>query len=371
MGLSSDIPSARFSPGGRENMALKVDESLLKTVRWTWKTDLSENAGTDTIEPGVHWRGCPRRAARNFRPRSNMCRRVQRLVSWPDTSLEVLSFQGCRICCVSGKVWFGRQKRVPSHIISSVIDRHAFSWHSPRWSQCRPLHRLRHRVSEQGQRYPWVYWKCTWPGIWAHRYRPVYVTSGYSVRSWTFGISTVYRNEESVGIAIRQSGLSRSEIFVTTKWSGADTDIQRSLETSLAKVGETKRYAAIYHITLMTAFSSGSNMWIYSLFTIHPLPGANSRVYGDHSRGFVTLAWQSVWGTNVFRLLYWHSNRSIGVSNFNIEELECLFKIARVKPVVNQIKFHPYNWAENKLLLEFHKKHGIVTEAYSSLSYVD
>lgn len=51
-----------------------------------------------------------------------MCRRVQRLVSWPDTSLEVLSFQGCRICCVSGKVWFGRQKRVPSHIISSVID---------------------------------------------------------------------------------------------------------------------------------------------------------------------------------------------------------------------------------------------------------
>jgi len=84
--------------------------------------------------------------------------------------------------------------------------------------------------------------------------------SGYSVRSWTFGISTVYRNEESVGIAIRQSGLSRSEIFVTTKWSGADTDIQRSLETSLAKVGETKRYTAIYHIILMTAFSSGSNM---------------------------------------------------------------------------------------------------------------
>lgn len=69
----------------------------------------------------------------------------------------------------------------------------------------------------------------------------MYVTSGYSVRSWTFGISTVYRNEESVGIAIRQSGLSRSEIFVTTKWSGADTDIQRSLETSLAKVGGDKK----------------------------------------------------------------------------------------------------------------------------------
>ena len=63
------------------------------------------------------------------------------------------------------------------------------------------------------------------------------------------------------------------------------------------------------------------------------------------------------------------SDRSIGVSNFNIKELEHLFKIARVKPAVNQISFHPYNWAENRALLGFHQKHGIVTEAYSSLSY--
>ena len=63
------------------------------------------------------------------------------------------------------------------------------------------------------------------------------------------------------------------------------------------------------------------------------------------------------------------SDRSIGVSNFNIKELEHLFKIARVKPAVNQISFHPYNWAENRALLRFHQKHGIVTEAYNSLSY--
>ena len=72
-----------------------------------------------------------------------------------------------------------------------------------------------------------------------------------------------------------------------------------------------------------------------------------------------------------FQHLYWHPDRSIGVSNFNIRELEHLLKIARVKPVVNQIRFHPYNWAENKALLEFHQKHGIVTEAYSSLSCVE
>ncbi|KAL9711306.1 hypothetical protein Ac2012v2_005846 [Leucoagaricus gongylophorus] len=141
-----------------------------------------------------------------------------------------------------------------------------------------------------------------------------------------------YRNEESVGIAIRQSGLSRSEIFVTTKWSGADTDIQRSLETSLAKLG----------------------LKYVNLFLIH---------HPSTTRGKLESVWRSF-----ERLRDTGLTKSIGVSNFNIEELECLFKIARVKPVVNQIKFHPYNWAENKLLLEFHKKHGIVTEAYSSLS---
>jgi len=71
----------------------------------------------------------------------------------------------------------------------------------------------------------------------------------------------------------------------------------------------------------------------------------------------------------VLASLYWHSDRSIGVSNFNIKEVEHLSKIARVKPAVNQIQFHPYNWAKNKALLEFHHKHGIVTEAYGSLSY--
>lgn len=45
-------------------------------------------------------------------------------------------------------------------------------------------------------------------------------------------------------------------------------------------------------------------------------------------------------------------------------------KVAKIKPAVNQIRFHPYNYAENKDLLEFSKKHGIVTEAYSSLTCV-
>ena len=78
-------------------------------------------------------------------------------------------------------------------------------------------------------------------------------------------------------------------------------------------------------------------------------------------------------------------NRSIGVSNFDVELLQKLVKIAKIKPAVNQVRayiviigaiglhgaqilFHPYNYAQNKELLEYSAKHGIITEAYSSLA---
>lgn len=79
--------------------------------------------------------------------------------------------------------------------------------------------------------------------------------------------------------------------------------------------------------------------------------------------------------------------RSIGVSNFTVEDLQKLNKTAFVTPAVNQvclmhikvgfmsrylftqIRLHPYNHAEHASLLEYHAKHGIVTEAYGSLAY--
>lgn len=80
--------------------------------------------------------------------------------------------------------------------------------------------------------------------------------------------------------------------------------------------------------------------------------------------------------------------RNIGVSNFEVTDLQKLLKNAKIKPVVNQvcqnslqtdasdhyllsstqIRLHPYNIAENADLLDYHKKHGIVTEAYGSLA---
>jgi diketogulonate reductase-like aldo/keto reductase len=79
-------------------------------------------------------------------------------------------------------------------------------------------------------------------------------------------------------------------------------------------------------------------------------------------------------------------SRSIGVSNFTLEQLQSLVKSARILPAANQvhlldfscctqpnapqISFSPYNYAQHKALLAFSAEHGIVTEAYSALACV-
>jgi len=60
--------------------------------------------------------------------------------------------------------------------------------------------------------------------------------------------------------------------------------------------------------------------------------------------------------------------KSIGVSNFSVQDLELLLQDAKVVPAVNQIRFHLYNYKENVALLDFANKHGIVVEAYSPLT---
>ncbi|KAF9445385.1 2,5-diketo-D-gluconic acid reductase, partial [Macrolepiota fuliginosa MF-IS2] len=140
-----------------------------------------------------------------------------------------------------------------------------------------------------------------------------------------------YGNEESVGIAIRESGLSRSDIFVNTKWAGSP-NVRESLEISLSKLG--LKYVDLFII---------------------------------HSPRIVTGSLEDTW-RQFEEIREAGLAKSIGVSNFGIEDLQQLLKVARIKPAVNQIFFHPYNWAENKPLLEFHTKHGIVTEGYSTLA---
>ncbi|KAE9408810.1 Aldo/keto reductase, partial [Gymnopus androsaceus JB14] len=142
-----------------------------------------------------------------------------------------------------------------------------------------------------------------------------------------------YETEEYVGKAIKESGLAREELFVTTKYS-QDTGVQKSVRKSLSNLG-------ISYI---------------DLYLIH-----NPRLVVN-----ATKTWKEFEQLQKDGLA-----KSIGVSNFIIaQELEDLIKVSNVKPAVNQIMLHPYNHHEMKPVLDVCARHNIVVEAYSSLASI-
>lgn len=141
-----------------------------------------------------------------------------------------------------------------------------------------------------------------------------------------------YRNEEEVGQAIKESGLSRKELWITTKWSGTDDkDPKQSCEESLAKLG-------IEYI---------------DLYLIH---------HPRLCKGDIEGAWKQM--EQLKKLGY---VKSIGVSNFNKEQMQELIASCSVKPVVNQILLHPYVISSTIPLLEYMAEQHIVPEGYSTL----
>lgn len=78
-----------------------------------------------------------------------------------------------------------------------------------------------------------------------------------------------YLNEVEAGIAIRESGLARDEIFITTKYSGLnELDIPTSIRDSLRNVSFLDMF--VTEISYMLTFSSWESlMWIFTLFMVH------------------------------------------------------------------------------------------------------
>jgi len=142
-----------------------------------------------------------------------------------------------------------------------------------------------------------------------------------------------YRNEEGVGAAIATSPLDRDDVFVTTKLSNDDHGTDSTLkafDASLERLG----------------------IDVLDLYLIHwPIPRQDKFV--DTWRAFEQL----------------HADgrvRSIGVSNFRIEDLQRLLDLGLTVPAVNQIELHPYLTQDE--LQAFHAEHGIVTEAWSPIA---
>ncbi|MGZ4159471.1 MAG: aldo/keto reductase [Neobacillus sp.] len=142
--------------------------------------------------------------------------------------------------------------------------------------------------------------------------------------------AAIYQNEEGVGQGIKESEIPRKELFITSKVWNADQGYESALqayETSLNKLG----------------------LEYLDLYLIH-WPGKNK--------------FKETW--KALEKLYKDGRvRAIGVSNFKIHHLEELLKDAEIKPMVNQVEYHPH--LTQKDLLAFCEKEGIQLEAWSPL----
>ncbi|WP_272447302.1 aldo/keto reductase [Aquibacillus salsiterrae] len=144
--------------------------------------------------------------------------------------------------------------------------------------------------------------------------------------------AAIYKNEEGVGQGIQEAGVAREELFVTSKLWNSDQGYESTLaayETSLKKLG----------------------LDYLDLYLIHwPVP----------AQGKFKESWKAM------EKLYKDGKvRAIGVSNFKEHHIDELLKDAEVKPMVNQVEFHP-NFAQ-KELRAYCKQHGIQLEAWSPL----
>ena len=143
----------------------------------------------------------------------------------------------------------------------------------------------------------------------------------------------LYRNEKGVGQAVRDSGLDRDEIFVTSKLNSgahAHDDALRAFDQTLDELG----------------------IGYLDLFLIHwPLP----------AKGDFLEAWKAM--EEMYR-----SGRvkAIGVSNFKPHHLRQVLENSVIVPAVNQIEAHPYLTQDD--VRAFDAEHGIATQAWAPIA---
>ncbi|KAI0789020.1 Aldo/keto reductase [Irpex lacteus] len=156
-----------------------------------------------------------------------------------------------------------------------------------------------------------------------------------------------YGNEQLVGKAIRESGVPRSEIFLTTKlWSSDHGRVREAFEESFAKLDV--EYIDLY---LMH--------WPQAVIADEVGMHSGRTLAIDESPTFVE-TWKEM-----EKLLETGKVKSIGVSNFSIKNLEILLPHVKVIPAVNQVELHPF--LPSFELQKYCEEKGILLVGYSPL----
>lgn len=145
-----------------------------------------------------------------------------------------------------------------------------------------------------------------------------------------------YRNEAGVGKTIAESGVPREEFFITTKIPKAD-----AYGVPKEKIEQT----------VLNSLENLQTNYI-DLYLLH---------YPAEEETELKQAWEVLES-----FVDQGKLKSIGVSNFDIEQLKTLQNFARIQPAVNQVQSNPHTW--NNEVIEYMKKNNIVAEAWGPLS---
>ncbi len=150
--------------------------------------------------------------------------------------------------------------------------------------------------------------------------------------------AAAYGNEVSVGKAIRESGVPRSEIFLTSKLDGPDHGYQLALDACQASLD---RLGLDY----------------IDLYLIHwPVPSEFASNWREANRD----TWRAFAELKKQRKL-----KSVGISNFHAEHIDALLEGSDLKATVNQIKLCPGVTQDE--VVAYSREHGMILTAYSPL----
>jgi len=149
-----------------------------------------------------------------------------------------------------------------------------------------------------------------------------------------------YINEDGVGKAIRESGLKREEVFITSKLPAQIKGYDQAMES--------------FELTVKNL-----GIEVLDLYLIHaPWPWTDKG--GDYTA-------QNIQSWKAFEKLYKDGRvRAIGVSNFNPKDIQAILDNCEIVPMANQIAFHVGR--TQKEYVDFCNKHNILVEGYSPLA---